>query len=53
MLVSNNILLNNGFVMPCSMNIDEYYISILDNVDTTERGGGESVVTELKQLCLF
>jgi hypothetical protein len=31
--VYNNILLNNGFVMPYSMNIDDYSIFFLDNVD--------------------
>jgi hypothetical protein len=33
MLVYGNILFNNGFVMPCSMNIDNYSIFFLDNVD--------------------
>jgi hypothetical protein len=33
MLVYDNILLNNSFVMPYSMNINEYYIFFLDNVD--------------------
>jgi hypothetical protein len=33
MLVYDSILLNNGFVIPYSMNIDEYYIFFLDNVD--------------------
>jgi hypothetical protein len=33
MLVYDNILLNNGFLMPCSMNIDNHYIFFLDNVD--------------------
>jgi hypothetical protein len=33
MLVYDNILLNNGFVMPCSMNIEKYSIFFLDNVD--------------------
>jgi hypothetical protein len=33
MLVSDNSFLNNGFVMPCSMNIDDYSIFFLDNVD--------------------
>jgi hypothetical protein len=32
MLVYDNILLNNGFVMPYSMNIDDYSILFLDNV---------------------
>jgi hypothetical protein len=34
MLVSDNNPLNNGFVMPRSMNIDEYYIFFLDIVDS-------------------
>jgi hypothetical protein len=33
MLVYDNILLNNGFVMPYSMNIDEYSILFFDNAD--------------------
>jgi hypothetical protein len=33
MLVYGNILLNNGFVMPCSMNIEKYSIFSLDNVN--------------------
>jgi hypothetical protein len=33
MLVYDNILLNHGFVMPCSMNIDKYSIFFIDNVD--------------------
>jgi hypothetical protein len=33
MLVYNNILLNNGFVMPYSMNIDDYSILFFDDVD--------------------
>jgi hypothetical protein len=33
MLVYDNILLNNGFVVPYSMNIDDYSILFLDNVD--------------------
>jgi hypothetical protein len=30
MLVYDNILLNNGFVMPFSMDIEKYYIFFLD-----------------------
>ena len=33
MLVYDNILLNIGFVIPCSMNIEKYSIFLLDNVD--------------------
>jgi hypothetical protein len=33
MLVYDNILLNNGFVIACSMNIDKYSIFFLDNFD--------------------
>jgi hypothetical protein len=33
MLFHGNILLDNGFVMPYSMNIDDYSIFFLDNVD--------------------
>jgi hypothetical protein len=33
MLVYDNILLNNGFLMSYSMNIDDYSIFFLDNVD--------------------
>jgi hypothetical protein len=33
MLVYDNILLNNGFAIPCSMNIDKHSIFFLDNVD--------------------
>ena len=33
MLFYDNILLNNGFVMPCSMNIDNYSIFFLHNGD--------------------
>jgi hypothetical protein len=33
MLVYDIILLDNGFVMPYSMNIDEYSIFFLNNVD--------------------
>jgi hypothetical protein len=33
MLVNDNILLNNSFVMPCSINIYKYSILFLDNVN--------------------
>jgi hypothetical protein len=33
LLVSDNILSNNGYVTPCSMNIIEYSIFFLGNVD--------------------
>jgi hypothetical protein len=32
-LVYDNSLLKNGFVIPCSMNIDNYSIFFVDNVD--------------------
>jgi hypothetical protein len=32
-MIFYNIMLNNGFVMPYFMNIDEYYVFFLGNAD--------------------
>jgi hypothetical protein len=34
LLVSNNILLSNGSIMPCFMTIVEYFVFLLSSVDS-------------------